>query len=283
MREEELLERADEMTDEETDGWDDSAAEESDTDGAEGEDNDAENDGESSPPAGLKKRLNLPRLAVYARYVLPAVNGVVALVLSLLYLVKVASYGMTYEASLARLYVNTLTGARTFMIKGSEEISGWFYGFLTVGAVLGILLYLVALFLSVLAAVTAIRAFRAGHESEESNRMKVIFKVAFPNRLCLFLSEALLLVPMLFPEYFSAVGGRFMLTGGESVIFVMLNRPLIVVGALTLVTLLLALLIPRWERQKKMNMFLVWHPEDADPAKESTDEDEDENEPDLDE
>ena len=63
----------------------------------------------------------------------------------------------------------------------------------------------------------------------------------------------------------------------------MLNRPLIVVGALTLVTLLLALLIPRWERQKKMNMFLVWHPEDADPAKESTDEDEDENEPDLDE
>ena len=137
----------------------------------------------------------------------------------------------------------------------------------------GILLYLVALFLAMLAAVTAIRAFRAGHESEESNRMKVIFKIAFPNRVCLFLSNALFLVPTLFSEYFGAVGRHFMLVDKKEIIYTETNILFFVILGLTLITLALAIAIPRLERQKKMNMFLIWHTdEDAEEDEEEDNE-----------
>lgn len=217
-------------------------------------------------------RRGMPAALIYARYILPVITALTSLVLSFLYAVKVAGSGYTYEVSAARLYGNTFTGARAYIVDSSTDAANSFYGLLVAGAIAGILIFLLAAFLAVLSAVTAIRAFRAGHESEESNRMKVIFKIAFPNRVCLFLSNLLLVVPVLYPEYFSAVGKRFLLVGGESVIFVMLNRPLIVVGVLTLVTLILAVAVTRFERQKKMNMFLVYHPQDGDTVDDDAEE-----------
>ena len=88
---------------------------------------------------------------------------------------------------------------------------------------------------------------------------KMIFKIAFPNRICLFLSNALVLLPTLYPHFLSFVGSRFLLVGDEDVVYVLLNRPLIAVGVMTVLSLVLALAIPRLERRKRMNMFLLCH------------------------
>lgn len=227
----------------------------------------AEEQGEADrTPLSLRLRRALPYILIYARYVLPVVNVLVLLIMSFFYAVQVAGGGYTYEVSLVKLYANTFTGVRTYVTGKTATASNWFYGLLVTGAVVGILVFLLTAFLAVLGAVTAIRAFRAGHESEASNRMKVIFKIAFPNRIFLFLSNLALIVPALYPEYFSAIGGHFLLVGGESVIFVMLNRPLIVIASLLVVTLALAVAVSRLERQKKMNMLLIWHPQETDEA-----------------
>ena len=205
----------------------------------------------------LKKAI--PYIAIYARDLLPVFTGVLLLAFSFLDWVYFYMQGSLYKMSLFSFYQRTLTSSLEYVGGTTTAQTNGFYGLLSVGAVVGILLYLVALFLAVLAAVTAIRAFRAGHESEESNRMKVIFKIAFPNRRWLFISNLLVLIPAAYPHFVSLVGSRFLAIGGENVIFILLNRPLIVVGGLVLVTLILAILIPRLERRKKMNMFLIRH------------------------
>ncbi|MBQ9098429.1 MAG: hypothetical protein IJY50_03275 [Clostridia bacterium] len=224
-------------------------------------------------PKSFKERFwaTLPVVAIYARYLLPAIMGLVSLVLGCLYLVRVAQSGARAEVSLVRLYLNTFVGAHNYLGGTTNETANWFYGLLVTGAIVGIVLYLLAMGLAIFVAVAAVRAFRAGHESEESNRMKLLFKIVFPNRICLFLSHLLLLVPLLFPEYFSCIGKHFLLIGGESVIYVMLNRPLIVAAVMLVLILALAVGINPYERRKKMNMFLLWHPDeigDGDAAEE---------------
>ena len=79
----------------------------------------------------------------------------------------------------------------------------------------------------------------------------------FPNRVWLFLSQLLVLIPLLYPHFVSFVGGYFLAIGVGDVIFILLNRPLIVAGAFCVASLVLALIIPRFERRKRMNMFLL--------------------------
>ena len=217
---------------------------------------------------------SLPFVAIYARYLLPVLMGVLLLAFSFLDWVYFYMQGSRYKMSLFSFYQRTLTSSLDYVGGKTAANSDGFYAMLSVGAVVGILFYLVALFFAVLAAVTAIRAFRAGHESEQSNRMKVAFKIAFPNRICLFLSNVLFLVPTLFPEYFSAVGRHFMMVNKKEIIYTETNVLLFVMLGLTLVTLTLALLIPRLERQKKMNMFLVYHPDEEGEADEEENEEE---------
>ncbi len=199
----------------------------------------------------------LPVLAVWARYLFPLFVVLSLFVTSFFYNVKIYSGGVEQELSILRLYLNTFKGMHGYF--GGATLAGrsWFYGIVTVGAIVGILCFLVTLFLAGLAAYTAVRAFLAGHESEQSDRMKLIFKIAFPNRVWLFLSELLILVPLLYPNFFSLVSTNFLAMSGGSVIFVLLNRPLIVGVVALALTLVLAILIPRHERHEKMNMFLL--------------------------
>lgn len=204
-------------------------------------------------------RANWAQLLIWARYMLPLLSAVSLFVLSLFYNVRMVSVGKRYEGSLARLLINTLTGTHNYLGGELKADKTAFYSLLSGGALVSILCYLIALFFAGLAAYTAFRAFRAGHESEESNRYKMIFKIAFPNRICLFLSNALVLLPTLYPHFLSFVGSRFLLVGDEDVVYVLLNRPLIAVGVMTVLSLVLALAIPRLERRKRMNMFLLCH------------------------
>ncbi len=206
----------------------------------------------------------LPSALVIARYLLPVLSLLVLLVMSCLYTVRGAMLGERYEISLIRLYGNTFSGTHRYLSTDGTSAGNTLYAALSIGAIVGVLCFLIAAFLTVLAAVTALRAFRAGHASEESNRMKLIFKVAFPNRICLFLSNLLLLVPAAFPHYYSYIGSRYVTVGGNAILYVIRNRPLIVLAVLAALTLLLALIIPRYERARHMNMFLVTREEPDD-------------------
>ena len=216
---------------------------------------------------------NAPRFAIYARYLLPAVFGVFLLVFSFADGVRFYMNGRSMKMSLFAFYKNTLTAAHGYLAGTTEAQANWFYGLLSGGAILFALVYVLALGFSVLAAVTACRAFLAGQESEEGNRMKVIFKVAFPNRGFLLAANCLYLVPALFPEYFSAVGRRFLALSGKDTVFVDVNGYLIATLVMLAFTLVLSLLIKKWEYQKSMNMFVVRSSHD-----ESPDEDGDEDE-----
>ncbi len=235
-----------------------------------GTENDEKNDTVMGdmPQNGQSTRDRLLVGCVWARYVLPLFTALLSFLLGCFYNVGVIMDGRDATMSTVRLYVNTLIGTHDYL--GGKMAAGrtWFYGILSAGAIVGILLFLASLFLAGLAAYTAVCAFRAGRDSEESNRMKMIFKVPFPNRVWLYLSNLLVLLPLLYPHFVSFVGRQFLTIGGEEVIFVMWNVPLIVCGALCLVTLGLALLIPRTERAKHMNMFLLYHKESSEQPEE---------------
>ena len=214
----------------------------------------------------------LPRIAIWARYLLPLVSLLTLFVMSFFGSVQIYIAGETqiHEISVLSAYINTFKGMHAYFGGTTVASRSWFYSIVTVGAVVGILIFLITLFLAGLAAYTAVRAFRAGHESEESDRMKLIFKIAFPNRVWLFLSNLLVLLPFLYPEFYEMVGKRFLAVKGVEVIFVLLNRPLIVGAILTVLTLVLALLIPKHERRKKMNMFLLYRMQQTDGETEQT-------------
>lgn len=214
----------------------------------------------------------LPEVLIWARYLLPAAGVLTVLVLGFFYNVRFISGRITQELSVWRLYANTFVGMHRYLGESAKAGRSWFYAILVAGAIVGILCFLAALFLAGLAAYTATRAFLAGQESEKSDKMKLIFKIAFPNRVWFFLSHLLMLIPLLYPHFVSAVGSYFLAVGGGSVIFILLNRPLIVAGAFCFASLVLALVIPRFERRKRMNMFLLHRAiERADEAEESED------------
>ena len=218
--------------------------------------------GEKKPAFCLKKQL--PVILVWARYLMPVITGATLTVRSFLYTVQGAMLGKRYEVSLLRLYFNTFGGTHEYLGTEGSKAGNALYGTLTLGAILGTVVFLVAFFFACFAAYTACRAFLTDEGSAENTRMKKLFKVAFPNRLCLFLSNALFIVPALFPQYYSFVSSRYVLVGGKSVFYVILNRPLIVMAVLTGITLILALAIPTYERSKRMNMFVVYAAERED-------------------
>ena len=204
----------------------------------------------------------LPRWLILARYAWPLLTALTLFVLSWFYNIPAVREGQGYQLSLIRLYGNTLSGTHAYLGGVTAAEKTRLLALLSTGAILGILFYLVGLFFAGLAAYTAFRAFLSGGDTERANRFKLIFKIAFPNRVCLFLSNALLILPALFPHYYAAVSAHFLPVSKEATFYLLFDPPLLVVGVMTAVSLALALLIPRWERQKNMNMFLIVHGEE---------------------
>lgn len=209
-----------------------------------------------------KIKMHLPAALIYTRYLAPAVFGILLFGLSFFDWVYFFMGGDPLKMSLFAFYKQTITSSLRYVGGTTTAAMNGFYGLMAAAAALCLVFYVLALFLSGLSAVTAVRAFRAGHESEESNRAKVAFKVAYPNRICLLLSNALYLVPTLFPEIFSAVGRLFLSISGSGTVFVTVNVFFIITIVFTALMLALSLGIKRYEYRKKMNMFLFWLPEE---------------------
>ncbi len=200
-----------------------------------------------------------PVVLVWVRYLLPVATALALVVMGFF---KTVRFAYRAPLSLWRLIWNTIVSARDYLGGEMQEAKSWFYGILSITAMLELLLALVALFLVGFAAYTAIRSFVAGYKSEESNRLKVAFKVAFPNRVCLYLANLLLVLPALYPHIFSLVSTKFLLIGGEEVVYVIANPLLFVMGACALATLVLAIAIRGFERRLHMNMFVLYREED---------------------
>lgn len=207
-------------------------------------------------PSEKRVRAAWPAVLVIARYLFPVMSALALVVMGCF---KTVRFAYRTPISLWRLVWNTLVGARDYLGGEQQAAKSWFYGTLSAAALAEILLMLAALFLVGLAAYTALRAFTAGYKSEQSNRAKLAFKVAFPNRICLYLSDLLLVLPALYPHIFSLVSRKFLLIGGEEVVYVIENPLLIVMGACALVTLVLAIVAYRFERRLYMNMFALYH------------------------
>ena len=203
-------------------------------------------------------RKNVLKALVWTRYLLPFATALAVIVMGCFKMVRFAFHK---PMSLFRLMWNTLVSARAYRAGETNAATDWFYGVLAGVTIVDILLTLLALFFVVLAAAVACRAFWMGHESKESNRAKLLFKIVFPNRACLYLSNLLLLAPVLYPHLFSFVSTRFLRIGNESAVYVISNPALIVVGASLLLTLAIAIAIPRFERRLQMNLFLLHHAE----------------------
>ena len=125
----------------------------------------------------------LPQSLIWARYLLPAIGVLVILVLGFFFNVRFISGRITQELSVWRLYANTFVGMHEYLGGYIQVGRSWFFGLLVAGAIVGALCFLAALFFAGLAAYTACRAFLAGQESAESDKYKLVFKIAFPNRV----------------------------------------------------------------------------------------------------
>lgn len=208
---------------------------------------------------------HLPQGLIFARYAWPLLTALTLFVMGWFYNIPAVREGQGYQLSLVRLYGNTLSGTHAYLGGTQAAEKTRLLTLLSAGAIVGILIFLVALFFAGLAAYTACRAFLAQSDPERANRFKLVFKIAFPNRVCLFLSNALLVLPALYPHYYAAVSAHFLTVSKEATFYLLFDPPLLVVGVMTALSLLLALLIPRWERQKDMNMFLIVHGEKTTP------------------
>ena len=221
------------------------------------------NNGQESCPvpstAGLWSRVKkaTPTVLIWARCLFPLFTGLLLLVMSVLYTVQGVILGKRYEVSILRLIGNTFAGTHDYLGGERKEAGDRLYTALSIGAIVSVLAFLAALFLAGLTVYTFVRAQKKDAPLTEVNRMKMIFKVAYPNRVCLFLSSALYLIPTLFPHYYAALSAQYAILSGTSVFYVLLNRPLIAVVSCLLVTLLLSLITPRYERARAMDMFAL--------------------------
>lgn len=212
----------------------------------------------------LFTRENFPRLLIWLRYLFPVVTGFVLFVLSFGDLFTFYQSATVGTISIFGLFGATFETLFTAFGQITDSTVVWYAVLQLAGAVIGIVGFLLAGGFSILAAVAAFRTFTREPNHPLGNRMKVIFKIAFPNRICLFLANAAYLLPFLYPYWFSLILERFYYMGvePEPPIYVKSNPCFWVAFGLTVVNLVLAVVIARFERSKRMNLFLVEHSEE---------------------
>ena len=202
-------------------------------------------------------RERLPVIAIWARYLLPVLCGVMLIVVGMFYSVSVVSLGVRQKYSPLRTCINTLFGAREYLttLYGANQTSRYILH--TVASIGVILAFLLAVFFAGLAAYTAVVAFRRSTPLSVKNQKKLIFKIVFPNRVMLFLSGLVYLIPAAYLNIYAAIEQRYMALGGEATIFIRYSVPLIATAACEAVILLLSLYISRHERQLGMDLFTL--------------------------
>lgn len=218
-----------------------------------------------------KKRIPFGHILIAARYLLPLFSAFVFVVVGFLNIVYIDGFTARYHTSLWQLYFNVFSVAQKHFATGGTAQGDELFTLLVIGSVVGLVVLAVALGLICLAAITAYRALRAEKTSEVCRRMKMIHRVAFPNRFCLFLPQLLLIIPTLYANFYAAVSEYYALTGLAEVLTVRVNLPLMIQGVLAALTLVVAILSPRYERATELDMYTFYQSEE--PCEDDPDED----------
>ena len=191
------------------------------------------------------------------RYLLPLFLVLVLIVLGFFYNIPAVQGGRRIRISLWRLSYNTVVAGRSYF-QGASQTAGQsdFYGFLLWGLVLFFLLYVAAIVLAVLAAFIAWRTQR-GTAPKGAREDKILFKAIFRNPVVLLLSELLLLLPTLYPSYFSLICKKYLMVSGGAALYITCNVPLIVMSVLFAALVGLQIYLSKIANHTKMNLFYI--------------------------
>ena len=214
----------------------------------------------------LFTRDGLARALIVFRHIFPWIAGVILFCLAFGELFEFYQGNTVGSISVFGLYGATFDTVFSAFGEITDSITLWYAVLQLLGAIVGVVAFLLAGGFSLLAVITSCRAFAREPDDPIANRMKVIFKFAFPNRVCFLLSTAAYMIPFLFPYYFAFVLERFYYMGiePEPPIYVRSYPCIWVALGLWVATLALAIATARLERRKRMNMFLVEHKEEDD-------------------
>ncbi len=218
----------------------------------------------STRPAGDKKpflkREEVQRALVYLRYLLPLFSAVLLLLLGLFYNVYSLQLGRRVQVSVLQLWFNTLKATRSYLLNGNA-VTGTrnFYVFLAIGAVLVAFLFLLSLLFAALM-LYVLRRVASAHargDRKAEKEAKILLYAFLPNRIWAAVTNLLLLPFALFPELFSFICGRFLTVSGGNAIYIRLNVVALVIGILSLCTLVLAIYNKRAERALGLDLFFI--------------------------
>ena len=185
------------------------------------------------------------RVLETVRFALPVAANLAFLITGLAYTVRGAILGKRYMFSVIRLFFNTFTGTHAYLAGAKTAADNTFFAFLAIGAAVGVLAMLSSLFFSCFALLSTVR--RLFFKQRDNSQWIFLFRVLFPNRVCLFLSQCLLLLPALFPEYYTFIASRFAIDGGQAAFYVIYNIPLYVVCGALLLTAGMSFFLARYE------------------------------------
>ena len=162
--------------------------------------------------------------------------------------------------SLWHLLFNTVKQSRKTLLAGNAAGAVRSYCILLlVGCGVAVLALLAALIFAVIALYTFTVATGKRSDDGERREAKILFRAVFRGRVSLFIANLLLLLPALFPLYFSIVsnrhpGGGFISLGFDPVLTV----SLVLAGLLAF----LCLYLSKKERHKHFDMFYIAPEED---------------------
>ena len=194
----------------------------------------------------------LARRLILVRYALSAAAVPLFLIVGIFHSVLAEQGGYTIWVSPVRLCFNTLKNARAHFLAGGTG-NGSLFGFFLAGVIVAILAFLAALALKAFS-LSQLYLYLKASTPDEKRAAAVRHKTVFPNRVFLFLSDLLILVPALFCEYVYAVSNRFT-GGGIDTLFVKCNVPLILLLVLLAATLALSILLAPQEGAAELDLF----------------------------
>lgn len=219
------------------------------------------------------KREGVQRKLIFMRYLLPLFTAVLLPILGLFYNVYSLQLGRRVQVSVLQLWFNTVKATRAYLLDGNAVASTRnFYVFLSVGAILVAVLFLISLLFAAFTLFVLYRVVnaRARGDKAAEKEAKILLKAFLPNRVWLAITNVLVLPLALFPELFSFICSRFLTVSGSNAIYIRCNVTAIVIAVFCLASLVLAVIGRKWERTEGADLFFIEEEKDGeDPEEES--------------
>ncbi|MBQ3063281.1 MAG: hypothetical protein IJC99_00550 [Clostridia bacterium] len=207
--------------------------------------------------ARLSSAANRVYLLCTLRYLYPLFWAVTLTLIGIPYNIRAGRLG---KLSLWRLLFNTFKQGRRALLAGGLSPEGRsYYTLLLIGVGVALLALFAALAFIGISLYTYFVATGKQQDPARRRAVKIFHRAIFPNRIWLYLANLLLIVPALFPLYFSIVhnrhpGGGFIEIGFDPVLILSL--------VFALLLAVLCLFLRKREKHTALDIFYV-EPEES--------------------